>query len=136
MNYSRITSGLVLTLAVLLSTAAFAGSKPGSLYLGSAAHVNGKQLPAGDYQVKWEGSGPAVEVQFLRGKKVVATAPAKVEQMTSKTRQGAAVIETAGGSRSLVEARFAGKNYKLVFPGGEAQAQNTQNSGNSGQTNP
>ncbi len=136
MSYSKITDGLVLALAVLISTAAFAGSKPGSLYLGSAAQVNGKQLPAGTYEVKWEGSGPAVEVQFLKGKKVVATTPAKVEQTPSKSAQGSAVIETAGGGRSLVEARFAGKNYKLVFPGAEAQARNTQTGGSSAQTNP
>lgn len=29
MSYSKITDGLVLALAVLISTAAFAGSKPG-----------------------------------------------------------------------------------------------------------
>ena len=135
MKHSKI-GGLVLAMTVLVSTAAFAGSKPGSLYLGSAAQVNGKQLPAGNYQLKWEGSGPAVEVQVLKGKKVVATVPAKLEQVSSKAAQDSAVIETAGGGRSVVEARFAGKNYKLVFTGAEAQAQNTQNSGSSAQTNP
>jgi len=134
MKYSKFTGGLVLALAVLASTVAFAGNKPGSLYLSDAAQVNGKQLPAGNYNVKWEGSGPEVQVQFLQGKKVVASAPAKVEQTPSKPSKDAAVIETASGSRSLVEARFAGKNYKLVFPGTEAQAQNTHN-GASGQNN-
>ncbi|HKW25527.1 MAG TPA: hypothetical protein VJN48_07065 [Terriglobales bacterium] len=131
MKYSKYTGGLVLALAVLLSTAAFAGNKPGSLYLADATQLNGKQLPAGTYQLKWEGNGPEVQVQFLQGKKVVATAPAKLEQATSKPAKDAAVIETASGSRSLAEARFAGKNYKLVFPGPEAQAQNAH--GSSGQ---
>lgn len=136
MKHFKISGGMALAVAVLLSTAAFAGSKPGDLYLGSAAQVNGKQLPAGNYQVKFEGKGPAVQVQFLKGRKVVATAPAKVEQMPSTPDQGSAVIETAGGGRSLLEARFAGKNYKLVFTGAEAQARNTQSAGSSAQTNP
>ncbi len=127
MKSSKMMGSLVLAAAVLLSTAAFAGNKPGSLYLGDAAQLNGKTLPAGDYKLQVEGSGPTVQVEFLKGKKVVATAPAKVEQMQSKSADGAAVIETAGGSRQLVEARFAGKNYKLVFTTPEAQAQNMHN---------
>jgi hypothetical protein len=134
MKYSKITGGLVLTFALLLSTGAFAGSKPGSLVLNDVAQINGKQLSAGNYQLKWEGNGPAVQVQFLQGRKVVATAPAKVEQTPTKPSQDAAVIETAGGSRSLVEARFAGKNYKLVFTNPESQAQNAR-TGTSGQNN-
>lgn len=134
MKYSKYTGGLVLAMAVLLSSAAFAGNKPGSLFLGEATQLNGKQLPAGTYNVKWEGNGPEVQVEFLRGKKVVATAPAKLEQTTTKPEQGAAVIDTASGSRTLTEARFAGKNYKLVFPSPEAQAQNAR-SGASGQNN-
>jgi hypothetical protein len=133
MKYSKYTGGLVLALVALLSTAAFAGNKPGSLYLSDAAQLNGKQLPAGTYQLKWEGNGPEVQVQFLQGRKVVATAPAKLEQATSKPAKDAAVIDNAGGSRTLSEARFAGKNYKLVFPGPEAQAQNAH--GSSGQNN-
>jgi hypothetical protein len=133
MNYSKFTGGLVLSLALLLSTAAFAGNKPGSLYLGDAAQLNGKQLPAGSYQLRWKGNGPEVQVEFVQGKKVVATAPAKLEAASTKPEKDAAVIDTANGARSLTEARFAGKNYKLVFPGPEAQAQNAH--GSSGQNN-
>ncbi|HEX6905540.1 MAG TPA: hypothetical protein VF154_02945 [Terriglobales bacterium] len=130
MKSSKITGGLVLAVAVLLSTAAFAAGKPGSLYLGEAAQLNGKQIPAGTYQLKWQGNGPAVQVYVMKGKKVVASAPAKVEQVSAQSDHGAAVIDTAGGSRTLVEARFAGKNYKLVFPSPEAQAQNMHNGSN------
>jgi hypothetical protein len=133
MKFSKYTGGLVLAVAVLLSTAAFAGNKSQSLYLGDATQLNGKQLPAGNYQLKWKGNGPEVQVQFLKGKKVVATAPAKLEQATATPEKDAAVIDMASGSRSLTEARFAGKNYKLVFPSPEAQAQNAH--GSSGQNN-
>ncbi|HTM90752.1 MAG TPA: hypothetical protein VL155_21275 [Terriglobales bacterium] len=130
MKSSKITGGLVLAIAVLLSTAAFAGSKPGSLYLSEGAQLNGRQIPAGTYQLRWEGNGPAVQVSVLKGKKVIASAPAKIEQVAAQSDRGAAVIDTAGGSRTLVEARFAGKNYKLVFPSPEAQAQNMHTGSN------
>jgi len=130
MKSSKITGGLVLAVAVLLSTAAFAGSKPGSLYLSEGAQLNGRQIPAGTYQLRWEGNGPAVQVSVLKGKKVIASAPAKIEQVAAQSDRGAAVIDTAGGSRTLVEARFAGKNYKLVFPSPEAQAQNMHTGSN------
>lgn len=128
-------AGLVLVCAVLISTIAVAGNKPVSMAFSGTTQVNNKQIPAGTYELKWEGNGPEVQVQFLRGKKVVATVPAKLEQMPSKADRAAAVIETAGGGRSLVEARFAGKSYKLVFAGAEAQAQNTHTSGSSADTN-
>jgi hypothetical protein len=130
MKSAKITGGLVLAVAVLLSTAAFAGSKPGSLYLSEGAQLNGRQIPAGTYQLRWEGNGPAVQVSVLKGKKVIASAPAKIEQVAAQSDRGAAVIDTAGGSRTLVEARFAGKNYKLVFPSPEAQAQNMHTGSN------
>jgi hypothetical protein len=134
MKCVKITGGLVLTLAVLVSTA-LAGGKRAPMLLTSAAQINGKQLPAGNYELKWEGTGTDVRVQFLHGKKVVATAPAKLEQVTAKATEDSALIDNASGTRQLTEARFAGKNYKLVFAGAEAQAQNTQTSGSSGQTN-
>ncbi|HLK32331.1 MAG TPA: hypothetical protein VKT29_04530 [Terriglobales bacterium] len=135
MERFKITGGLVLTLTLLLCSAAMAGNKPASMDLAVAAQVNGKQLPAGTYQLKWEGNGPAVEVQVLKGKQVVATAPAKLETIPVKTSQNATVVDTDNGARNLVEARFAGKNYKLVFTGAAAQAQNTQANGSSAQTN-
>lgn len=130
MKSSKITGGLVLAVAVLLSSAAFAGSKPGSLYLGEAAQLNGKQIPAGTYQLQWKGNGPAVQVNVLKGKKVIASAPARMEQVSARPERGAAVIDTAGGGRTLVEARFADRDYKLVFPSPEAQAQNMRNGSN------
>ena len=136
MNFSKITGTAVLAVAVLVSTAAFAGNKPGSLYLANGAELNGKTLPAGTYDVRVEGNGPEVQVQFLKGKKLMASAPAKVEQMQKKAYQNAAVIETTGGGRSLIEARFAGKKFKLLFPSPEAQAKAAQSNSGSSQTNP
>lgn len=134
MKYSKIAGGLVLALTLLVSTA-FAGNKSASMQLNSVAQVNGKQLPAGNYKLKWEGDGPAVQVRFLQGKKVIATAPARLEQIPRKSNEAAAMIDNAGDAHSLMEVRFFGKNYKLVFPSAEAQAQNTHGSGASTPTN-
>ena len=50
--------------------------------------VNGKQLGAGDYTVKWDGNGPNVEVNILQGKNVVATVPAHMVDLESRSQPG------------------------------------------------
>lgn len=134
MKYTKIAGGLLLALTLAVSTA-FAGNKPASVELRSTVGVNGQQLPAGSYTLKWEGNGPAVEVQFLKGKKVVASAPAQLEQLSSKNKVASALVDSTGDAHNLLEVRFEGKNYKLVFPSAESQAQNARGSGTSAQTN-
>ena len=133
MRGKKLAGGVIFALTVLFSTVAFAGSKPGPLILRNGADLNGKHLPPGSYQVKWQGNGPEVQVQVLHDKQVVATAPAKVEQLPEKGHDDAAVIDTTNDARNLVEARFAGRKYKLVFTPGAAQARNS--SSGSTQTN-
>ena len=77
MNVLKISKGLLLGLALLLATSAFAANKA-SLQLNDALTVSGKQLPAGDYMLQWEGTGPGVELTILHGKNVVATVPARL----------------------------------------------------------
>ncbi|PYX38222.1 MAG: hypothetical protein DMG75_04465, partial [Acidobacteria bacterium] len=66
MKLSVISKGLLLGMALLLATSAFASNK-GSMNVQENLTVSGKQLSAGDYQLQWEGSGPNVEVNILRG---------------------------------------------------------------------
>ena len=80
MNVSKISKGLVLGLALLLATSVFALNK-GSLQLSDPVIVNGKLLAAGDYTVKWDGSGPNVEVNILQGKNVVVKTTAHVVEL-------------------------------------------------------
>ena len=77
MKASKISKGLLLGLALLLATSVFAANK-GSLQVSDPVTVNGKQIAAGDYTVKWDGNGPNVELNILRGKNVVATVPARM----------------------------------------------------------
>jgi hypothetical protein len=108
-----------LALAVLfLTLPAFAGTNRGSVQVSKTFVVNGQQLKAGEYSVTWEGSGPDVQVNFLKGKKIVATSPAHLVDLTSSPAADAALIKTNNdGSISLAHVRFGGKKKALAFDG-------------------
>lgn len=108
----------VMFLAFLLLpvTSVFAGTDThkGSLSIGSNVQVADKELPAGDYTVKWNGAGPTAEVNFIREGKVVATVPAQVVQLEQKPSQDVAEIKTASdGVKTLTAIEFEGKSYAL-----------------------
>jgi len=67
----------VLGLAVLLASSAFASNK-GTLLVGESFEVSGQQLKAGEYQVRWDGTGSTVEVSFFKNNKEVAKTSAKL----------------------------------------------------------
>ena len=114
MKLANVSKGLLLGLAVLLATSAFAASNKGSMELIDPVTISGKQLPAGDYSVKWDGNGPSVELSILRGSKVVATTPARLIDLSKTSSNNAAVVKTNDdGSRSLAEIHFSGKRYAL-----------------------
>jgi hypothetical protein len=116
MKFTNFSKGLLLGLALLLTTSAFAASNKGSMQLLDPVTVSGKQLPAGDYSVKWDGTGPNVELSILRGSKVVATTPARLIDLNQKTNGDAAVVKNNDdGSKSLSEIRFGGKRYVLAI---------------------
>jgi hypothetical protein len=116
MKWNQVTKSVVLALAVLIATSAFAGtSNKGSLHLSEAAQVNGQAVPAGDYQLRWEGTGANVEVSFLQGKKVVTKTSAKVVELKSAFNSDAAVVDKSSSTPSVTEVRFAGKKYSLAL---------------------
>ena len=114
MKSNHVVKSVVLALAVLVATSAFAGSK-GSLHLSQAAQVNGQAVPAGDYQLRWEGTGANVEVSFMQGKKVVTKTSAKVVELKSAFNSDAAVVDTTSSTPAVTEVRFAGKKYALAI---------------------
>jgi len=111
MKVSKMTKGLWLGLALLLATSAFA-SKKGSLQLSQAVNVNGKQLPAGDYTVKWHGSGTNVQASIMKGKNVVATVPARLVDLDRTPGRDASVLRFAFQAKSLPW-RLAKRHLKL-----------------------
>jgi len=123
MKFAKVTKGLLLGLALLLATSAFAGSEAnkGSLTTMTDVTINGKVVPAGDYSLNWEGSGPNVQLNILKGKTVVATAPARRVDVDKSSAANAAVVKgNEDGTKSLSEVRLAGKKYVFMLGGEEA----------------
>jgi hypothetical protein len=117
MKIQSVSKSLLLGLALLLATGAFAAAaNKGSLQVANTVTVSGKQLSAGEYSVQWEGNGPTVEVNILQGKKVVATTPARLIDLSQKpSADNALVKNNADGTRSLAEIRFGGKKFALAI---------------------
>jgi hypothetical protein len=116
MKFSQFLRLMMLASGVALGTPAFAGGAAHSGYVTFAGpvQINGKQVPAGEYKVSWDGDGPSVNLHILRGSKEVATAPATVKQLNAKASDNAAETRTAGaGGRELTAIRFSGKTYEL-----------------------
>lgn len=120
---------VLLAMVLMLGVSAFAANK-GSLQVNNTVSVNGKQLEAGDYSVTWDGTGPDVQLNILKGKKVVAQTGAKVVTMEkAPTGDQAIVVRNNDGSATLKEIRFGGKKYALTING------SAEGTGSSGSTN-
>jgi hypothetical protein len=112
-KFATVSKSLLMGLALLLASTAFAATKA-SLNLPNATVVNGTKLKAGDYKLEWEGSGPNVEVNILKGKDVVAKVPAHVVDLQSPAQNNAAVVKhNDDGTSALAGVRFQGKKYAL-----------------------
>jgi hypothetical protein len=115
MTASKTFRGWLLGLSVLLAAVAFAADK-GSLELNNPASIGGKQLAAGDYKLKWDGEGPTVQLNILKGNKVVATTRARVVNVDHPVEHNESVVsQDPKGSRSVGEIRLAGRKYVLAI---------------------
>ncbi len=117
---------LILGLALLLATSAFAANK-GSLQVQEPLTVNGTKLAPGDYKVQWDGTGPSVELSIMQGKKVVAKVPAHVVDLDKPSSLDAAVVKNNGdGTKVLSEVRLSGKKFSLAVGEEAAKADATK----------
>jgi hypothetical protein len=111
MKSRRLYSSLMLSAVLLLAATALAAEKE-TVETRETVTVNGNQLPAGKYIVTWEGSGPTVELKFLKGKNVMATVPAQVANL--KTASPGGIVTTKENNRVvLTQIRPEGKKYTL-----------------------
>ncbi len=119
MKFATVSKSLVMGLALLLASSAFAGTKA-NLTLQSPTTLNGTKLKPGDYKLEWDGSGPNVEVSIMQGKNVIAKVPAKLVELKAAPQNSAAVLlNHDDGTTSLTGARFEGKKFALEL-GGES----------------
>jgi hypothetical protein len=115
MKLNTLAKTLVLGLAVLLATGAFASNK-GSFHVDESVVLNGQQIPAGDYTVRWEGAGPDVQLSVMQGKKEIAKASAKVVELDNAPNGNAVVVSTsASGAPAVSQLRFSGKKTALAI---------------------
>jgi hypothetical protein len=105
--------------SLLLAASVFAaGTGKGTLRLYESVEVQGKQLPAGEYKVEWNGEGPKVELSITSGKQTVASVPAQVVTVGEKNRtDGYAAKKSDDGKNALTEIFFHGKDFELRVEG-------------------
>ena len=112
---------------MLLATSLFAANthnNKGSLQLPDSVTVSGKTVPAGDYSVKWQGTGSNVQLNILRGGTVVASTSARIVDLDQSSGSNSAVLKSNGdGSKSLAEIRFDGKKFALAIDEGSSSAE-------------
>ena len=118
----RMFSFAVLTAAMMLSSAAFAGDK--SVTLSAPTTINGQKLAAGEYKVRYQVSGSTAEVHFLKDKKEVATTSGQMFEIQRAPQSDSVVTSANGdGSSKLVELQFANQKSAIRF-GSEASSGN------------
>ncbi len=111
---------LLSTFALLFPVCSLARDKnQRSVDILDSVRVGGTQLKAGNYEVEWQGAGPAVEVSFLQRGKTVASAPATLQTNDKQVTQDDIVISRASANtKTLKEIDFAHKKEALVFAQG------------------
>lgn len=116
MDYLKYLA-LVATLLLLTPLSMFAADKTTrSVTIGDAVTVGSTQLKPGQYKVEWQGSGPAVQVTFVRNGKTVATAPANLKTNDSHVTQDDVIMDrTTAKNQTLKEIDFSHQKEALMF---------------------
>jgi hypothetical protein len=130
MKLKNLAKSLVLGLAVLVATGAFASNtaNKGSLHVQEAVEINGQQIPAGYYELRWQGTGDNVELSFMQGKKEVAKTSAKMIELPHAPQYDSAVVDHSSGKATINEVRFAGKKTALSFSGSDRASMSSSSS--------
>ncbi len=87
-----------------------------SFTLDDSVTVGSSRLKPGDYKVEWQVAGPAVQVDFLRNGKTVATVPATLQTNDKQVTQDDVVVDrTKPNHETLTEIDFAHQKEALIF---------------------
>ena len=103
----------VLTAAVLTNRAAANTADSEHITFSEPVVVAGTLLEAKTYKLVWEGTGPQVQVSFMKGSKTVATASATI--VLAESSYDGAVETKALADNSKVLEKITWKNKALVF---------------------
>ena len=122
MKISKIAKTLTLGIGLLVATSALAANK-GTMKLFDAASVGGKQIPAGEYAVTWEGNGPTVDVKVMKGNKVLVTTAAQlVDLKRAPDNDGTTTKTNSGQGIAVTQIFFRGKGQALAFDSNGVEA--------------
>jgi hypothetical protein len=112
-RFATLLCGTALSL--MLTGAAFAGTVSKTLTFQDPVNVNGTTLQPGDYKVTFDDSGANTQLTFKKGKKDVATAPAQVKQVSTKTHTTSVEFTGEGSNRKIQQIQFGGSTQALVL---------------------
>jgi hypothetical protein len=104
---------LALCIFVFPLTTLAASKNSQSVNIAEAVTVANTQLQPGDYKVEWSGSGPDVQVTFLKNNKPVATAPAKLESQKNPYNGAVETTTEPDNSKALQAIQFKDKSLKF-----------------------
>ncbi|HEX8817069.1 MAG TPA: hypothetical protein VF753_16350 [Terriglobales bacterium] len=115
MKLTQSLKGAVLALTMLLAVAAFASNNnKATISFADSVTVGSQTVKAGDYQVKWDGTGPDVQLNIMKGNKVVASAPAHLVDVNQASASDAAITtQNSNGTKSLTGIELAGKKFTI-----------------------
>jgi len=98
--------------------------------LNRPAITDGRFLPAFSERITWEGTGPNVELNVIQSKKIVATVPARLVELSHRgPGQGYGTRKEEDGTTSLTAIYFYGKKYELAIGKESVGAESTKGSG-------
>ncbi len=112
-------TALLSMLALLSAVSAFAGDKnQHSVDISETVQVGNTQLNPGSYRIEWQGTGPEVQVNFMRNGKTVATASGTFKTNDTNVTQDEVVTDTTSANtntKTLKEIDFSHNKESLVF---------------------
>jgi hypothetical protein len=117
-SVKQIKYAALLSMIALLSTVnALARDKnQHSVQISDSVQVGGTQLKPGNYKLEWQGTGPEVQVNFVRDGKTVATAPGTLKTNDPHVTQDDMVTSTTSlNTKTLKEIDFSHNKESLVF---------------------
>jgi len=104
MKTSYFTAVLSLTWVLGFGGSAYAArNNAHSVEISYAVQIGGTKMKPGNYKVKWQGSGPAVQVSFQQNGKSVVTASGTLKTNDDQVTQDAIVTEATGAGTSTLK---------------------------------
>ena len=110
-------TALLSMIALLPTVSALARDKnQHSVEISDSVQVGGTQLKPGNYKLEWQGTGPEVQVNFVRDGKTIATAPGTLKTNDPHVTQDDIVTDTtSANTKTLTEIDFSHNKESLVF---------------------